>query len=167
MAKPWVAVVLAASVLAPSPRAAGGPELDAPVLSGMRAQLFEQKSGSLSENILSPSFKGWRNSMTGPRAASSTLVVVELTGPPRATFTGMRGRETKYLVTLRAHETGSSEKVLLDASEVVPVFGENGKAYVAFLFRHSGCAPVALTAQLNGKKPGKPLVRSLSFACGE
>ena len=44
---------------------------------------------------------------------------------------------------------------------------DRGKVFVPFLVYQSGCAQVRLTATIVGAVPGKPLERSLDFACGE
>ena len=161
-------VALSPSLLAAQTASANGTAaLDAPVISGMRAQLFEYKNAALSEDVLDPKFPGSWNSVAGPKAANATLVVVEVSGPAGGTFNGFFGPDTKYLVHLTAREGGKTPKLLLQASEVVPVLSTDGKAYLPFLVRQGGCAPVVLTAQLTGAQVGKPVERTLRFACGE
>ena len=161
------AVLVLSALWAAGARAGGAVELEGPVLTDMRARLFETKSAQLSDDLLAPGYKGSWNATTGPHASNATLVVVEISGPPGGSFTGALGPGTKYVVSLKARELARTPRVLLDASDVVPVFGDDGKAYVAFLIRPNGCAPVQLVARLKGAKPGKPLERSLDFACGE
>jgi hypothetical protein len=166
-------VVLAASspsLAAEQTRAASGSSessADVPVISGMRAHLFEHKKALLSEDVLDPRYRGSWNSVAGPNAANATLVVVEVSGPPSGTFNGFFGPGTKYLVHLTAREAGASPKLLLDVSVVVPVLSTDGKAYLPFLVRQGGCAPVKVTAQLTGAQTRKPVERTLRFACGE
>jgi hypothetical protein len=47
------------------------------------------------------------------------------------------------------------------------VLDDKGKAYLAFLIHQDGCKPVQLTATVVGRDAGKPMQKSLDFACGE
>jgi hypothetical protein len=137
-----------------------------PTISGIRAHLFHNKTGRLSDvDILGSEQPGLWNTVAGPDAAKSTLVIVEVSGPPSGTFTGYFGPETKYMVRLVAREGRS--KLLLDQRQTIPVLSDQGKVSLAFLVHQGGCAPVHLTATLVGAHSGKPLERSLNFACGE
>jgi hypothetical protein len=139
---------------------------DGPTISAIRAHLFHNKSGKLSDvDVLGPTEPALWNTIAGADAAKSTLVVVEVSGPPSGTFTGYFGPETKYFVRLVARE--GREKLLLDQRQVIPVLSERGKVTLAFLLHQGGCQPVRLTASLVGARPGKPVQRSLNFACGE
>jgi hypothetical protein len=161
---------VALATLAPRALAAQAPDAarktSGPTISGMRAHLFHNKSGKLSDvDLLGPSEPALWNTIAGPDAAKSTLVVVEVSGPPSGTFTGYFGPETKYMVRLVAREGGA--KVLLDQRQLIPVLSEQGKVSLALLLHQSGCRPIRLTASLVGVRPGKAVERSLDFACGE
>jgi hypothetical protein len=161
-----IAVILALSsrVVAQTPAGAsstGG----IPSISGMRAHLFQNKTGAWSDNVLAPDYGGSWNSIAGPAAANATLVVVDVSGPPGGTFTGFFGPKTRYRVRLVARE--GQEKVLLDQTQTIPVLNDQGKVSLAFLLHQGGCAPVRLTAFLVGSRPSKPVRQSLHFACGE
>jgi hypothetical protein len=146
----------------PAPSRAGS----GPTISGVHAYLFHNKSGKVSDvDILGPTEPALWNTVAGADAAKSTLIVVEVSGPPSGTFTGYFGPETKYMVRLVARE--GRTKLLLDQRQVIPVLSEQGKVSLAFLVHQSGCVPVRLTASLVGLRPGKPVERSLDFACGE
>ena len=116
--------------------------------------------------MLDPKFPGSWNSVAGPKAANATLVVVQVSGPAGGTFNGFFGPDTKYR-SPTAREGGKTPSLLPEASEVVPVLSTDGKAYLPFLVRQGGCAPVVLTAQITGAQAGKPVERTLRFACGE
>jgi hypothetical protein len=138
-----------------------------PAISGMRAHLFQNKTGELSEDVLDTARKGSWNSIAGPNAANATLIVVEISGPSGGTFTGHFGPQTKSSVRLVARETGRTPRLLLDNVQVVPILTDQGKGYLAFLVHQSGCAPVRLTATIVGLGAGKAPERALNFACGE
>ena len=151
----------------PSGPARDAPASGAPNVSSMRAHLFQNKSGQLSQDILDPKYGGSWNAIAGPNASDATLVVVEVSGSPGGTYTGFFGPKTKYAVRLVAREGGRRPKLLLDATRAIPVLNDDGKVYVAFFLNQGGCAPVRLTATTVGVGAGKPLERSLNFACGE
>jgi hypothetical protein len=133
-----------------------------PAVSGIRAQLFQNKSGALSQDVLEPSYRGGWNTIGGPTASNATLIVVEVSG-----VRADRSASEKYAVKLIARETGRSSKVLLTSTQNVPASNDRGIAYLPFLVYQSGCSAVQVTAVLVGPQPTKPLERTLAFACGE
>ena len=139
----------------------------APAISGMRAHLFQNKTGQLSGDVLDATRGDSWNSIAGPKASNATLIVIEVSGPPGGTFTGHFGPRTKSSVRLVARETGRVPRLLLDLTQVVPVLTDEDKGYLAFLVYQSGCAPLRLTATIVGLGAAKPMERSLNFACGE
>jgi len=151
------------------PQGTPGPAADsAPTLSAMRAHLFHNKTAKLSpEDLLDPGYGGSWNTIAGPDAADATLVIVEVSGPPGGTYTGYFGPQSKYTVRFVAREGGPKPRTLVDQTREIPVLNDTGKVYLPFLLHQGGCAPVRLTATLVGAKVGKPLERSLNFACGE
>ena len=148
--------------------AGGSPQVNAPAIGGMRAHLFQNKSAKFSdEDVLDPAYGGSWNTIAGPGAANATLVIVEVTGAPGGTYTGYFGPQSKYMVRFVAREGGAKPKALIDETRAIPVLNDAGKVYLAFLVHQGGCAPVRLTATIVGANAGKPLERSLNFACGE
>lgn len=140
----------------------------APSVRVIRTHLFENKTGRLSEDILaSPTPSLW-NSFAGPHAANAALVVVEIDGQPLGAYTGRPGALPSYSLRLVANERGRA-RPLLDARQPLPVLGEDGKAYLAFLIRPGGCAAVQLSATLVGPQISatEPKVATLPMACGE
>jgi len=145
----------------------GSTELEpkVPAISAIHAHLFRNKSGTWSEDVLDPKYGGSWNTIAGPNSANATLVVVEVSGPPRGTYTGYFGPETKYMVRLVARE--GENRLLLDQTQVIPVLDDRGRVLLAFLLHQSGCRPVQLAASIVGKRAAKPVIQSLNFACGE
>lgn len=138
----------------------------APKVSALRLHLFENKSGHLSDNLLASPDPGLWNSIAGPHAASSAMVVVEVSGQPSAAYNGRAGGLPRYTVRLNASERGRS-RPLLDQQQPLPVLGENGKVYVAFMILPSGCTAVQLVASLVGPNAAPPVRAAVPMACGE
>jgi hypothetical protein len=140
----------------------------APTISDVRAQLFQNKTATWSEDVLDPKYGGLWNTIAGPGSSNAALVVVEVSGAAGGTYTGFFGPGTKYAVRLVAREVGRNAKVL-DQSQTIPVLNDQGKAYLAFMVHQDGCKPVNLKVTVVGVglRAGKPVERSLNFACGE
>ena len=160
-------LVLSLCLAAQAASGSTGDGAAAPAVGSMQAHLVQYKTGQLSDDALDPKNAGQWNSIAGPNASNATLVFVEVTGAPGGTYTGFFGPKTKYMVRLVARETGKSPKVLLDVTRPIPVLDDRGRTLVPFLVYQGGCAPVRLTATIVGATSGKPLDRSLAFACGE
>jgi hypothetical protein len=137
-----------------------------PGIGHVEARMFLNKSATWSDNVLDAKADALRNTIAGPAASNTVLVVVEITGAPGGTYNGFFGPKSKYAVHLTARETGRNVK-LLDQSQVIPVLDDQGKAYVAFLLHPQGCKPVQLIARITGQGAGKPVEKSLDFSCGE
>lgn len=140
----------------------------APSIRAIRVHLFESKTGRLSEDILASTTPSLWNSVAGPHAANAALVVVEIDGQPSGAYTGRSGALPAYSLRLVANERGR-ERPLLDARQSLPVLGEEGRAYLAFLIRPGGCAAVQLSATLMGPRISdtQPKLAKLAMACGE
>lgn len=167
MAKLVLLLLLTVTSQAAAQQATGRSRPASPTVASMRAHLFQNSRGELSEDILDPKYGGSWNSIAGPNAADSILVAVEVAGDPDAAYTGFFGPRTKYSVRLIAHEEGRRPRLLLDVTSAIPVLNERGRVWVPFLVKHGGCAPVRLTASIVGLGAGKALERTLRFACGE
>ncbi len=139
-----------------------------PSITALRAHLLENKTGRLSADILAAPAPGLWNSIAGPHAASSALVVVEINGQPSGAYSGRAGGLPGYRVRLVAIERGRV-RALLDAQQALPVLGEDGKVHVGFLIRPGGCAAIQLTATLIGPQAAsaKPRRATVPMACGE
>jgi hypothetical protein len=161
---PLIALVTVALALVAATHAATA----APSVRAIRTHLFESKTGRLSEDILAAPTPSLWNSFAGPQAANAALVVIEIDGQPLGAYTGRPGALPSYSLRLVANERGRA-RPLLDARQPLPVLGEDGKAYLAFLIRPSGCAAIQLSATLMGPQASatKPKVATLPMACGE
>lgn len=159
-----LSVIAPATTAGPSAKATAA--ASAPVISGIRAHLFHNKTAKLSDDILGSTRRELWNTIAGANSATATLVVVEVAGPPGATYTGYFGPHTKYTVRLVATERARNKR-LLDRSQTIPVLNDEGKVYIGFMLHHGGCTPVRLTATIIGPRSGQPVERSLDFACGE
>jgi hypothetical protein len=137
----------------------------APVIRTMRAQLFLNKKGAWSNDVLAAGAADLRNSGAGPDASNTTLVVVEVGGQAGANYTGSLGTGTKYSVRLVARE--GRDKTLLDQTQRIPVLDARGTVHLPFLLRQGGCSAVVLRASIVGAVASKPVERTLTFTCGE
>jgi hypothetical protein len=137
-----------------------------PSLASIQVRLFQNKAGTLSENVLGEVAKDLRNSISGPDSANAALVVVEVTGPPRAVFNGFFGKKNLFHVRVVAKEKARANS-LLNQSQTIPALGENGKVYLGFWMMPSGCEPVHLVASIPEVSPANTLSAELNFSCGE
>jgi hypothetical protein len=136
-----------------------------PSLASIQVRLFQNKTGTLSENILGETAKDLRNSISGPESTNAALVVVEVTGPPRAVFNGSFGKKSLFHVRVVAKEKKANS--LLNQSQTIPALGENGKVYLSFWMMPNGCKPVHLVASIPEVSPASTLSAELNFSCGE
>lgn len=156
-----VSVFANAPVLAQTGAKTTGP----PSIAGMRAFLFQNKTGQLSEDVLGPPANRLWNTIAGAKSADATMVVVQLSGPPSAAFNGAAGH-ARYVLRLVALEGKRATRVF-DRTVPIPALNDSGAVYVSFLLRQDGCSNVRLIASIVGSRETKPFERSLSFACGE
>ena len=157
-------VLLATSSTGLSIHAATAGPLAVPTISGVEAHLFENKTAAWSGNLFDPKAGELWNTVAGPKASNAVLIVVQVTGAPDGAYTGVLGAGTKYAVRLSAREAG---RHAFDQSQTIPVLDDKGKAYLVFLIYQNGCQPLQLTTKVVGRGAGKPLKKSLDFACGE
>ena len=143
----------------------GKTAVDPPTVIGMRAHLFQNKRGEISEDVLAKP-GGLANTIAGPDSANAALIVVEVSGAPGGTYTGYFGPSTDYRVKLVAQEEGRKPRLLLNQTQRIPVLNDKGRVYLSYLVNQSGCAPVRLTATIVGARAGKPFERTLDLACG-
>ena len=135
-----------------------------PAVSALRVQLFENKSGSWTDDVLATPPAGSWNSRAGPHASDTTLIIIEVRGQADANYSGRAGAAARYVLRLVATERA---RPLLDQSQPLPVMGPDGKAHVAFLVRPSGCAPLRLRASMVGRHTAQATEVVVPFACGE
>lgn len=130
-------------------------------ITGLSAQLFFHDRAQFSEDILSqPNLDLW-NTPTGAGQAGgpsiSTLVTVEVSGPPERF---VAGRRVELLVT-------SGGKIRFKRSIETPVLSDQGKVYIAFWLYDTGCEPLDLSARLTGQTHSSEKSGHIKFACGE
>ena len=129
----------------------------------MRAQLFYGDRGTFSRNILpepgSPPFELF-NVITGEGSAEghaeATLVVVEVTGEPRAFEDNLRSVELTATV--------DGQVTLRQAVVLVPL-SDRGRFFAAFWLYDTGCRPVRLSARLTGRGQPSTLRAEIPFLC--
>ena len=138
---------------------------DPPTVIGIRAHLFQNKRGTISDDVLDKP-GGLANTIAGADSANAALIVVEVSGAPSGTYTGYFGPATDYRVKLVAREGGRKPRVLLNHTQRIPVLNDKGRVYLPYLVNQSGCAPVMLTATIVGVGAGKPFERTLDLSCG-
>jgi len=131
----------------------------APSVTNMKAFLFYNQSGALSENIIGNDDFTLFNTIIGAGAAkepsSQTMVVVEINGK---CISGACKVEFAA-----AENTGLKKKVML--KKTTEVFCETEKCNVAFMLYDTGCVPIELTAKIAGSK--KTIKKNINFVCGE
>lgn len=128
----------------------------------IEARLFESATGRLSDDVLAPGGRPLGNVVMGEQASTSTLVVV------RVVSEGPLPVEAR--LRLVANETSKAgARTLLDSIVPVPPQAASGvAAYVGFWLADTGCAPIALRAELLA--PEAPTVSrdaALGFTCNE
>jgi hypothetical protein len=130
----------------------------------MRAQLFYSDRGTFSRNILpepgSPPFELF-NVITGEGSAEgyaeATLVVVEVTGEPRAA--SEFGRSVELTATVDG-------RVTLRQTVGLGSLSERGRFFAPFWLYDTGCRPVHLSARIVGRgQPSTPLRAEIPFLC--
>lgn len=158
-----VASALGCAAMAPAIAAT-----DAPTINEIRAHPFESKTGRMSSDLLAGPRTGLWNSYTGPQASSATLFVVAVQGRPGGAYTGQRDALPRYRLRLVVTE-GPRQRRLLDSQQVLPILGDDGKAFIPFLVTPGGCEAVHISATLIGPKnqASAPKSATLAMACGE
>jgi len=135
-----------------------------PSVAGMRVHLFQNKSATLSDDILLRDQQDLINVIAGPESTNAALVVVEVAGPPGGTFNTLK---THFRVRLVAQEQGRKPARLLDQTQIIPIFNDKGSVFLGFWLMPSGCAPVVLTATIAELPSPKPVQKTLYYGCGE
>ncbi len=137
-----------------------------PSVSSIRVHLFQNKTGTLSENILEQKDRELRNSFVGEKASSAALVVIEVSGPPRAVLNGFFGKKSLFHVRLTLRETRPNGRPIAQTQKI-PTLGDDGKVYLGFWTVPGGCVPLHLVAVIPESSPSKPLSADLNFSCGD
>lgn len=130
----------------------------------IRAQLFLERSGKLSEDIV-PADKTLRDTLTGEgeiaEPADAVLVTLVMTGPKNTKSSTKIARDL-VVVTVK-QKTKAGEKILLSRPFGGFLFGETGRIHKAFLIDNATCAPLSIEVRVG--KSSK--AAKLDFACKE
>ncbi len=130
----------------------------------IRAQLFLERSGRLSENLVGAG-KTLRNTATGEgeagEPADAVLVTLVFTGAKNSKSSDRIARDLAS-VTVR-QKTKAGEKIALSRVYGGFLFGESGRIHKAFLLDNATCAPLDIEVKVG--KSAK--AARIDFACGQ
>ena len=130
----------------------------------IKAQLFLERSGKLSDNIAGTG-KAFRNTISGEgeagEPADGVLVTLVLTGPKNTRSSTKIARDLVVVTVKQKARTG--EKVLLSRPYGGFYFGETGRIQKAFMLDNATCAPLSIEVRVG--KTSK--ATSLDFMCTE
>jgi len=134
----------------------------APKITAIRAQLFYDATGTLSEDILSQRDLALWNTIIGEGSAgapsTSTFVTVEVSG--RHLPVG----GTKIEITA----TGNKNRLIQKKVIAVDIYDERTKFFAPFWLHDTGCEPIKISARLIGAgAPPTVVTKRIPFACGE
>jgi hypothetical protein len=124
---------------------------------GLKAFLYHEQTGTLSEDILTPA-RSFFNVIIGSDPSHSTMVVVELAGEA-----GSLEPFRKVALTV----TGKKGRVVLKQSVPLGIFNAEGKYFVAFWIYETGCEALSLSARVTGQSPAAKTDATIDFLCGE
>jgi hypothetical protein len=151
---------------APFPAAAQGtaPASAAVAVEDVKVQLFLERSGKLSDNIVG-SKKAFHNTIIGEgdagEPAESVLVTLVITGPKNARSSDKIARDLASVTVTQQSRQGP--KVLLRRAYGGFLFGEQGRVHKAFFVDNATCAPLEIDVKLGrSRKTAK-----VDFTCGE
>jgi hypothetical protein len=130
----------------------------------VRVQLFLERSGKLSDNIVG-SKKAYHNTVIGEgdagEPAESVLVTLVITGPKNAKSSDKIARDLASVTVTQQSKQGP--KVLLRRAYGGFLFGEQGRVHKAFFVDNATCAPLEIDVKLGrSRKTAK-----VDFTCGE
>jgi hypothetical protein len=125
-------------------------------ITAVRAMLFHNQTGQFSKDIL-PDPKAALNDAL---PFHSTLVVVEVSGPPN----GVSGSSVDFAVR-RGKGKVAPDKISRQ-TELIPGFSDKGRYYASFWLYDTACDPVQITATLRGDEANK-WEKVIPFDCSE
>jgi hypothetical protein len=132
----------------------------APTITAIRAQLFYDASGTLSEDLLSQKDLILWNTMIGEGSAgaASTFVTIEISGrnlPVGAT-------------KVEIMATGNKGRLIQKKLIGVDIYDERTKFFAPFWLYDTACEPITISARLIGKgAPSTVVKKRIPFDCGE
>jgi hypothetical protein len=128
----------------------------------IRLQLFKERSGSLSENIVG-SKKSFVNTPSGGgdagEPAEAILVTLVVTGPKNSKSSDKVARDLASITVTQTAKTGP--RVLLKRAYGGFQFGADGKSHKAFLLENATCAPLEVDVRLGRSRK----TVSIPFSC--
>jgi hypothetical protein len=115
----------------------------------VRMQLFLERSGKLSENIVG-SRKNFTNTMSGGgdagEPAEAVMVTLVFTGPKNTKSSDKIARDLASITVTQSARTGP--RVLLKRAYGGFQFGDDGRAHKAFLLDNATCAPLEVDVRV-------------------
>lgn len=157
MVRVLLSFVVAAVVAASSAFAA-----EAPKITAIRAQLYFEGSGKLSDDVLASGENTLWNTIIGEGGAGApsnfTLVTVEVTGKD------VPQGAVKVQITAR----GYKRKIVGQRTMEVSIYDEATKFLAPLFLYDTGCDEIEVTARLIGKGVAKTVLKKvIPFKCGE
>ncbi|HEX8249191.1 MAG TPA: hypothetical protein VF599_13525 [Pyrinomonadaceae bacterium] len=127
-------------------------------ISRIQARIFYNNTGAFSEDAIGGNVDLWNTPFD---SSYSTLVIVELDGVPEYLKSDIRVEfAARYIPFDRVKGVQVVRQV-----ETIRNGSENGKIYVAFWLKKTGCNPVRLAARIVGRK--QRFRETINFGCGE
>lgn len=128
----------------------------------IRAQLFLERSGKLSDNLVGTK-KALHNTVTGEgeigEPADAILVTLTFSGEKNTKSSDKIARDLASITVRQRTKTG--EKILLRRVYGGFLFGEEGRIHKAFLVDNATCAPLEIEVKVGrSRKEAK-----LAFSC--
>jgi hypothetical protein len=135
-------------------------------ISGIKAMLYYEQTGTFSKDILAdPNISLW-NTIIGEGssggASSATLVLVEVTGKAGAYET-----TRKVEMTATFAGTGRNGHPPVKRTSEIGILGDNGKFYVPLWLYDTGCVHVTIAARIVGQRQTSSMQKTIKFECGE
>ena len=140
------------------------PALAQVAIEDIKIQLFLERSGKLSDNIVGAK-KKFHNSVIGEgdagEPAESVLVTLVISGPKNTVSSDRIARDLASVTVSQSGKQGT--KVLLRRAYGGFRFGDDGKIHKAFYLDNATCAPLEVDVKLaRSRKTAK-----IDFTCGE
>ena len=130
----------------------------------IRAQLFLERSGRLSDNLVGAG-KALRNTVIGEgeagEPADAVLVTLVFTGARNTKSSDKIARDLASVTVKQKTKTG--EKIALSRVYGGFLFGESGRIHKAFLLDNATCAPLDIEVKVGRSSK----TARIDFTCGE
>jgi len=136
-------------------------------ITAIKALLFDDRSGEFSKDVLSQSDPDIPELQKITMWSHSTLVLVEISGPPKQLAASSRAN---FVATYKAWTPSlngppATDKTVRQAGSIT-YFSDEGKSYVGFWLYDTGCYPVQISVTLNSD-PKSKREAAIPFACGD